>query len=263
MNHREIRILELLDAQGSVRVDELAEELGVSSVTVRKDLERLEVSGHLTRTHGGAVGAAFREGEFAKRLRSDVEAKQAIAAVAAREVVDGDVIAFDTSSTAYYVAKEVLDREGLVVVTTSLPAATLFLGRSDARVLMPGGIIRRESNGLVGGSPDQLSGLGRISKGFFGVTGLSEQRGLLELAPEEAAAKTMLAEICTEVHAVFTSDKATGFGFHSFCSADAVTRLVTDDGCPESIAEAWRRRGVDVATASVPGSRRRAAAART
>ncbi len=246
MKHREIQIMGLLDEHGSVRVDELAEMLQVSAVTVRKDLEHLEVGGHLVRTHGGAVSAAFREGEFSKRLRVDIPAKQAVAAVAARHVGDGDVVAFDTSSTAYFVAKEILDREDLVVVTSSLPTATLFLGRSTARIIMPGGIIRRESSGLVGGSADQLTGLGRISKGFFGITGLSDQRGLLEFAPEEAATKRMLVDACVEVHAVFAAEKADGFGFHSFCPPEAITSLMTDDRLDAEIAASWRALGVTV-----------------
>ncbi|MFT4213654.1 MAG: DeoR/GlpR family DNA-binding transcription regulator [Microbacterium sp.] len=246
MRQREIRIMELLDEHGEVRVDELAETLDVSTVTVRKDLERLESGGQLVRTRGGAVGATFREGEFQKRLRVDVASKQAVAALAARFVADGDVVAFDTSSTAYFVAREIVDRRGLVVVTPSLPIAMLFLSRSTARIIMPGGIVRRESSGLVGGSTDQLTGLGRISKGFFGITGLSPERGLLEFAPEESTIKRMLVDACTEVHAVFASDKAAGFGFHAFCPPEAITSLVTDDRLDSEVAAMWRGRGVDV-----------------
>lgn len=246
MRQRELRIMQFLDERGDVRVDELAETLGVSSVTVRKDLEHLESGGHLIRTRGGAVGAAFREGEFPKRLRIDVAAKQAVAHAAARLVVDGDVVAFDTSSSAYFVAREVVDRQDLVVVTSSLPIATLFLSRSAARIIMPGGLVRRESSGLVGGSADQLIGLGRISKGFFGITGLSVERGLLEFAPEESATKRMLVDACTDVHAVFASEKASGFGFHAFCPTDAITSLVTDDRLDADVAATWRALGVGV-----------------
>ncbi|MFT3797455.1 MAG: DeoR/GlpR family DNA-binding transcription regulator [Microbacterium sp.] len=246
MRQREIRIMELLDERGEVRVDELAEMLDVSTVTVRKDLERLEAGGQLVRTRGGAVGATFREGEFHKRLRVDVASKQAVATLAAQLVSDGDVVAFDTSSTAYFVAREVVDRQDLVVVTPSLQIATLFLSRSTARIIMPGGIVRRESSGLVGASPDQLTGLGRITKGFFGITGLSPERGLLEFAPEESITKRMLVDACAEVHAVFASDKAAGFGFHAFCPPEAITSLVTDDRLDPDVAAMWQARGVEV-----------------
>ena len=248
MKNRDIRIMELLDERGSVRVDELGDELGVSTVTVRKDLERLEKTGKLVRTRGGAIGTAFREGEFTKRLRVDSAAKQAVAAVASQLVADGDVVAFDTSTSAYFVAREVLDRDGLVVITSSLPIATLFLTRSTARIVMPGGIVRRESSGLVGGGTDQLTGVGSISRGFFGVAGLSEQRGLLEFSPEESGIKRMLVDACAQVHAVFASSKAGGFGVHSFCPADRITSLITDDGFPADLAATWRARGVGVDT---------------
>ncbi|MFT4135645.1 DeoR/GlpR family DNA-binding transcription regulator [Microbacterium sp.] len=261
MRHRELRILELLDERGSVRVDELAATLEVSAVTVRKDLEYLEAGGHLVRNRGGAVRAGLREGEFPKRLRIDVAAKQAVAVAAARHVAHGDVVAFDTSSTAYFVAREVVDRQNLVVVTSSLPTATLFLGRPTARVLMPGGTVRHESAGLVGANLDQLAGLGRISKGFFGLTGLSVERGLLEFAFDETATKRMLVDACTEVHAVFASEKAGGFGFHSFCPPDAVTSLITDDGLDAETADLWRALGVDVELAPLSGAAEPAVAA--
>lgn len=253
MRQRRTRILELLEEHGSVRVAALAEALGVSTVTVRKDLEFLEAAGQLVRTHGGAARASLREGEFPKRLRIDVAAKQAIAAVAARLVTDGDVVAFDTSSTAYFIARELVDRSDLVVVTTSLPTATLFLGRSTARIIMPGGIVRHESSGLVGASAGELAGLGRISKGFFGLTGLSPERGLLELAPDESSTKRMLVDACSEVHAVFASVKAGGFGLHSFCPTEAVTSLITDDRLDDAVAAQWRSLGVGVELAPPVG----------
>ena len=250
MNERETRILEVLEEHGSVQVVSLAEELAVSAVTVRKDLESLEQRRLLKRIRGGATRPAPNvEGEFPERIAVAARAKKAVAVAAAELIQDGDTVAFDTSSTAHFIAREVLDRRDLVVITQSIPTATLFFERSSAQVIMPGGILRRESSGLVGTRPEHLAGRGRIAKGFFGVTGLSTLGGLLELGLDESESKRVVAEACDQIYGVFASDKAGGFGFHSFCPVDAVTGLITDEGFPASDVAEWEAAGVNVRVA--------------
>ncbi|HET8868768.1 MAG TPA: DeoR/GlpR family DNA-binding transcription regulator [Agrococcus sp.] len=267
---RDSRILDALDQHGSVLVSDLARELGVSEVTIRKDLDALAERELLRRTRGGALPPERRdEGAFADRMRSQAAAKQAVAAHAATLVDDGDVIALDTSSTAHFLALELLHRQRLVVVTQSLRTATVLMEQSDARVIMPGGTLRRESSGLVGPITDALVGRGRIQKAFVGVVGLSPERGLLELATDEAVSKQALVAASDEVHALFDSSKVSGFALHSFAPADRVTSLITDDGASDDFVEQWEAVGVAVArvplldaqttgTASVPARAGRA-----
>ena len=100
---------------------DLADRFGVSLVTVRKDLERLERRRLLRRVRGGAVPAPSPdEGAFEMRLQLHVAEKVAIAREAARMVKDGDAIAVDGSTTCYFLIKELLDRRGLVVVTNGI-----------------------------------------------------------------------------------------------------------------------------------------------
>lgn len=245
---REARILDALGAHGSVLVAELARDLEVSEVTIRKDLDALERRQLLRRTRGGAVPPERGdEGVFRDRLQRAAAAKQAIAARAAELVADGDVIALDTSSTAHYLASELVHRKGLVVITQSLPTATALMERSDARVIMPGGTLRRESSGLVGPITDALVGRGRVHKAFVGVVGLSPKRGLLELATDEAVSKQALVAASDEVHGLFDSSKVGGFALHSFASAEQVTSLITDAGASDDFVEEWRAVGVPVA----------------
>lgn len=254
MNDREARILEALEEHGTVMVTWLADEFQVSAVTIRKDLEALESRRLVKRVRGGATRPSpMVEGEFPERLAVASRAKRAIAIEAAKLVVDGDTVAFDTSSTAHFIAREILGRKNLVVITQSIPTATLFLEQSDAQVIMPGGILRRESSGLVGTRPEHLVGRGRISKGFFGVTGLSTQGGLLELGLDESESKRVLAEACKRVYGVFASDKADGFGFHSFCPADKVAGLITDSGIAADDVREWTDLGVPVTVVDIDG----------
>jgi DeoR/GlpR family transcriptional regulator of sugar metabolism len=250
---REQAILLELEASGRVSVKELAARFGVSTVTVRKDLDALESRSLLRRVRGGAVTAGTTdEGAFALRLRHGVEAKRAVARRAARLVRHGDVIAMDSSTTCFYLAHELLDRHHLVVVTNGLRTAALFMERSSAMVLMPGGTLRRSSGSMVGPIGRILSGRGQIEKGFFGVVGISTEHGLMDIAVEEAQTKAYLAESCRQVYGVFDSSKVGRFAVHSFAPVGSVDGLYTDDRIDPSVVREWAALGVPIHTAPVP-----------
>src|SRR5690349_21181553 len=122
MQQRSEAILDLLQGHSRVQVNDLAARFGVSPVTIRNDLAVLEQRGDLRRVRGGAVPAdgGAREGSFDVRLRVSVPVKRALARTAAQLVSDGDAIALDSSTTAYYVAEALADRRGLTVVTNGL-----------------------------------------------------------------------------------------------------------------------------------------------
>ena len=125
---REQVILSALRTSGRVAVNDLSARFGVSSVTVRKDLDALERRSLLRRVRGGAVSlGASDEGSFEARFTDSRDRKQAIAKAAAAAVRDGDVIAIDSSTTAFYLAQELVERRGLVVVTNGLRLATLLM----------------------------------------------------------------------------------------------------------------------------------------
>lgn len=246
-------ILGILERAGRITVSELAAQLSVSAVTVRKDLEALEQKAMLRRVRGGAVSVASSdEGSFDMRLRQSRAAKKAIAERAALLVRDGDVIAMDASTSCYYLAEELLDRRDLMVITNGLKTATLFMENSTAMVLMPGGVLRRSAGSMVGPMGDVLASRGQIDKGFFGVKGLSLAHGLMDLAIEEAEAKKFLVRACKAVYGVFDSTKVGRFGLHSFADTKVVTGLYTDDQMAGSEIAAWERAGVAVHTVHRP-----------
>ncbi|HZA84216.1 MAG TPA: DeoR/GlpR family DNA-binding transcription regulator [Actinomycetes bacterium] len=243
---RQHEVMRLLEDAGRVSVPELAERFGVSLVTVRKDLERLERRRLLRRVRGGAVPAPSPdEGSFEIRLNVHVAEKTAIAKEAARMVRDGDAIAVDGSTTCYYLIKELLDRRGLVVVTNGLPAAEALV-ESDATVVMPGGTLRRSSWALVGDMGASLAGRGRLTYGFFGLRALSPDLGLLELSPEETAVKRRLVAISSTVYGLFDSSKVGRFALHPFVETAGITGLITDAGTPDEEVLAWKDAGVPV-----------------
>jgi DeoR/GlpR family transcriptional regulator of sugar metabolism len=241
-------ILSDLRSVGRVQVNELATRFGVSAVTVRKDLDALERRSLLRRVRGGAVGVSVGdEGSFEARLEAARGSKRAIARAASELVHDGDVIAVDSSTTGFYLASELLDRQDLLVVTNGLRLAMLLMERSSARVLVLGGVVRRPAGSLVGALGDVLFSRGRIAKGFFGLVGLSPAHGLMDISAEEAQTKRLLANACESVYGIFDSSKVKGFGLYSFAPTSMVAGLYTDDGASEGFVAEWGRLGVPVA----------------
>jgi DeoR/GlpR family transcriptional regulator of sugar metabolism len=246
-------ILSALGATGRVEVNDLAQRLEVSPVTIRKDLDALEQRAALRRVRGGAVPAPLiDEGSFETRLRIRRAEKAAIARAAAPLVQDGDVIALDSSTSCHYLARELLHRRSLVVITNSMPTATLFSERSEATVLVTGGIVRRSARSVVGLISDVLAGRGRIDKGFIGAHAVSAERGVLDMALEEAQAKQYFAAHCSQLFGLVDSSKFGSFSLHTATPLAQVTALYTDSAADPAVVAAIERAGTRVHRVAVP-----------
>ncbi len=144
---RQQQIVEIVDSGGRARVADLAARFGVSAVTIRKDLDRLEALGRVIRAHGGAIssrGVGRPEPAFEDRERLQRSQKRAIAAAALERVRDGDTIVLDASTTALAMARLVHARPWteLTIVTNGVRAVLELADTPGVTVLMPGGRIR-------------------------------------------------------------------------------------------------------------------------
>src|ERR671936_2995283 len=146
------RILQLLETRDSVHVAELSELFAVSEVTVRSDLSELARQGLVARVRGGVRPLQRGQSELAfdLRLRLEVERKQAIARAAAEMVGDGEAIALDASTTAYYLALELRGKRELVLVTNGLLVAASLADAPGINVLVTGGVLRLSAMSPVG-----------------------------------------------------------------------------------------------------------------
>ena len=254
VEERSAQIVELLHAQARVRVSDLAARFSVSPVTVRADLALLEQRGQALRVHGGAVlpDDLPREGSFDARLRMSVPVKRALAAVAAQMVSDGDAIALDSSTSAYYVAEALKARRGLTVVTNGLRVAELLAGRAGTTVVMPGGVVRPLSQSLVGDFGDFITQRGRLRLGFFGARAVSAELGYLEVSPDEAAVKRAFVQACDHVTVLFESAKTGSFGLVPFTPPNTCCTAITDGGAAPKFVEALRAAQQHVVLVTVP-----------
>ncbi|MHB1295125.1 MAG: DeoR/GlpR family DNA-binding transcription regulator [Anaerolineae bacterium] len=244
-------IVRQLQETGYVSVAELADSLGVSSVTLRSDLEALERSGQLMRTHGGAVPVHLGEGalSFSVRQRSHVREKERIGAAAAEYVADGEAIVLDASTTAWHLARHLVARRDLTVVTTGLYVALELLRGSGVSVIMPGGPIWREAASIVGTWDQAVLNAGNLQKGFFGGRGLTLEEGLTDANQAEVSLKRELGAAVKEVNVVVDASKLGKIAFASCVSADRIARVFTDRSAPADVVAAWWDRGVEVVLA--------------
>ena len=182
-------VLRMLETRDAVHVSELSKEFSVSEVTVRSDLSELARRGLVARVRGGVRPLERGQSElgFEFRLRLEVERKQAIAKAAAAMVEEGEAVALDSSTTAYYLALELRSKKELVVVTNGLLIAAALADAPGISVLVSGGMLRLHAMSLVGDLGAEAIRATRISKGFLGARGLSIDGGLMDLNPERSA----------------------------------------------------------------------------
>ena len=144
---------------------------------------------------------------FDLRLRLEVERKRAIARAAAAMVDEGEAVALDASTTAYYLALELRAKRELVVVTNGLLVATALADAPGITVLVTGGTLRLSAMSLVGDLGTDVLRTTRINKGFLGARGLSLERGLMDLNPDEVRIKQEMADACEQVYGILDGTK--------------------------------------------------------
>jgi DeoR family transcriptional regulator, aga operon transcriptional repressor len=242
-------VLRLLETRDSVHVAELSKAFAVSEVTVRSDLSELARQGLVARVRGGVRPLQRGQSElgFDFRLRLEVERKQAIAKAAAAMVEEGEAIALDSSTTAYYLALELRTKKELVVVTNGLLIAAALADAPGISVLVTGGMLRLHAMSLVGDLGADVLRSTRINKGLLGARGLSIDHGLMDLNPEEVRIKHEMANVCERVIGLVDGTKWHRTALLPFVATEQVDAIVTDTGAPAEGVEAWRARDVDIA----------------
>jgi DeoR/GlpR family transcriptional regulator of sugar metabolism len=234
-------VLELLRKQPGLRVPEIAKELGVSEGTVRNDLNALEEDGHLTRVHGGAVlndAIQFLNDAFGIRHQEHAREKNCIGAGAAKLVDDGDSILLDASSTAYYLAMNLKERNRLRVVTNGIEVARLLAQNPSNSVILIGGVVNPDGSSVTGLLSEKIIAELRIQKAFVSCSGFSVERGMTEVHLEEAQLKRKAIESARLVFALVDSSKLGHEDMTIFARPLQITHLFTDS----DITEEWKLR---------------------
>ena len=243
-------ILRELDASGYTSVGDLADRLGVSTVTVRSDLDLLEQEGGLIRTHGGAVPVPMEGGRysFAVRRGMHVPAKERIGAYAASLIQDGEAIVVDASTTSWHLAHRLDEKRDITVITNGLHVALELLRWPGVSVMMPGGPLWREAAAVTGRNDDWVINQGNLQRGFFGGRGLTVADGLTDASPDEAQLKRQFLQAVREVNVIVDSTKLGKVSFAPVVGIEGIHRVITDTDADETVVAQLRSQGVEVVT---------------
>ena len=245
-----------ISERGFVVVAEIAREIGVSDMTVRRDLEALARDGLVQRTHGGAVIASPAtviptEPSYAARRELNPEAKRRIATAAAAMVSAGEAIGLDTGSTVACLAAELAGREGIEIVTNSLQTILAMPQQVLPEVFLLGGRLRPREGSLCGGITRQQLTSHWMDRVFIGVAGIDEH-GLYDYSPEDAEVKLVYMQRAKATVVLCDSSKFDRRSFVRVCGFEAVGTIVTDAPLPPHIQEVAAKAGTAVLVAG-PG----------
>lgn len=252
VEERRMRIVQYINENRRADVYELAKEFSVTEVTIRRDLILLEDAGKLIRTHGGAISCLDRSiwqtTNIRSRLEKETEEKERIANFVASQISDGESLFLDSGSTSLLVARALLTRRRLMVVTNSPSVSQTLAGVNENRVVITGGELEKNTDSIIGTSCEEFLKQYRTDKAILGISGILIPDGYFAANPQEAAVKRIMSNNAKV--SIYAADSSkigtTAFAFvESLKSPDL---LVTDSNVSEDNLTKLKQYGANVVT---------------
>jgi DeoR/GlpR family transcriptional regulator of sugar metabolism len=251
--HREI--LDLLRVEGEIGLVELAERLGVSNETIRRDIKKLADQGVVEQVRGGvALPEVLKQTAFHYCLLEQIDEKKAIGVVAARQVTSGDSLSILGGSTAVYFAWELRGLRDLTVVTNSVDIARLLVPRPGNKVFVIGGQLRADNGSTYGAVAAEDLRRFAVSSAFFSVAQVHAVDGYMHDQSEDvllirAAMQTAAKRIVLADHTKFAQR-----GLHRVATFPEIDLLITDRTPIGDMATALATARARVLTGDVTGN---------
>lgn len=246
---RQQAVLHHLRLNGSGNVADLAEALGVSPSTVRRDLADMSDRQLLTRVRGGAsLSGAQSEPDRARRGIAQEREKRRIGAVAAERVVDGSTLLITGGTTTEAMVPFLADKARLTVLTNALNIANLLSGYRAITVVVLGGILRHEEMSLLGPIAERTLAEFHVDMAFYGAFGIDAEAGLFGAHALEASTDRSLLASAASLTVLADHTKFTQRGPVRLASLGAIATLITDTATDDEPLSAIRAQGVEVIT---------------
>ncbi len=245
---RRQHLLALVQREGRVLTGDVAAQLGISRITIRKDLEFLQDQGLLRRTHGGALALPMKgwsDLTLSDREKMHVPEKQRIAAAAVQYVSDGQSLILDSGSTTHAVARALRHLARLTVITNGVKIAA-ELSSTDFEVILTGGALHRNSFSLVGPLAEEVLRSMRADVLFLGADGLDVEMGVSACDVLESRVGRAMVDAAKTVIVVVDSSK---FGKQSLASVlplSEIDLVITDIDLDRHYLEVLRSGGLTV-----------------
>lgn len=236
---RRREILARMRIDGKVIVSELARDFDVTEETIRRDLDRLDKEGLVSKTYGGAVAKQVTTLDLPYNVRenANVEQKQMIAEKLARLIQDGERIMLDSSSTALYVLRKLKDKKNLTIITNSVKILIELADKSDWTVLSTGGVLKQNAMSLNGSSAEKMIHSYHVDTAICSCKGLDMQLGVMDSNEQDTLIKQAMLESAERRILALDSEKFDKKSFVRVCGIQKIDLLVTD----QAPTSAWRR----------------------
>lgn len=239
-------ILAKLSLEGKVVVSDLAREFEVTEETIRRDLEKLDKDGLARKTYGGAVkNENFNiDLPFHVRKQTNVESKRRIAAMIGEMIHDGDYIMLDSSTTALYVIKNILDRKKITLITNSIEILIELCNKPDWMIVSTGGVLKEGGLSLVGYQAERMVSGFHVDIAICSCKGLDANMGVTDSNERDSEIKKAFFNAANKKVLAVDSSKFDKTSFVKVCGVSDIDTVVTDT----DPGEHWRKRIEDAGT---------------
>ncbi len=239
-------ILQKIQEEKRVIVGELSKEYAVTEETIRRDLEKLEEEGHITRGYGGAVLNESGPMELPYNVRRQVNpaAKQRIAELVDRELENNEHIFLDASTTSVFIAKRIKTRDRLTVITNSIENLLELSQVTGWSILSTGGQLKAGTMSLYGRKATETLSTWHADKVFLSCKGIDRERGITDGNDEDAEIKQAMIANAERVYLCADLSKLDRVAFSQICDFAAIHAVITDAEPPAGWKEFLAGKGV-------------------
>ena len=242
IEERRQHIVALAQQHGRVLVEELSESLGISRITIRKDLDYLQSRGALQRTHGGALlpgPGALSDPSLQEKEGLHSKEKQRISAAAVSLVKEGQCVLLDSGTTTTAITRALKSFSQLTIITNAVNIAAELSG-TNFEVLLTGGSLRKNSFSLVGPLAEDMLRDMHADILFLGVDGFDIEFGLTTPNMMESRVNRAMVKAASMVVAVCDSTKFNRRSLSKIVDTTAIHHIITDSNLPQETADAIR-----------------------
>jgi len=254
---RHSEIVRLTEKHGFVQTEKFASMLGVSSVTIRRDIKELDKKNLIRMVYGGASSIGYLqerpEPEYDTKTHICALQKSAIGKKAVTFINNGDILILDAGTTCLQIAKQISigNFTKLSVITSDIISAKELNSNPDIMVILLGGVMRNQYHCVFGTFAENLVSNMRANKYFFAFDGFTPDRGFSSTFLEEIPLKQKMIEISQTVIAVSDSSKIGTDALYTICNPDKVSQLITDSGIDPMYKESILSKGIDISIVEV------------
>ena len=250
-NPRQQQLLDQVRRHHHASVDALAKLLDVTTQTVRRDIKLLVEANLLTRYHGGVtLPSSIENIAYARRQGMNAEGKRRIAQCVAERVPEGSSLILNIGTTTEAVARAMLHKRGLRVVTNNLNVAAILSDNPHCEVIVAGGIVRSRDRGIVGEATIDFIRQFAVDIGVIGISGIDGDGTLRDFDYREVKVAHTIIEHAREIWLVADRSKFNRSAMVRLSHLDQVDVLFTDQPVPASFAPILQEAGVEVVVAA-------------